>query len=288
MVVYIIPSHQHWSGELMTAGSPGDPSGPLVEASGAAADRGHGLPPEDLLLRRKCLGHTGRWLALSLVALCGLAVAAAVVSYSAQYRMVFAAKRSTAAAALEAGIPDVAALVFAALGIALALHGRRALRPRVLNVCAVATSVAMNVLAAGHGWRGLAIWAMPPVAYALASDTAIGVVRAWTIGPAACAERGAGRRRDDAARDRRRLSPVDLKAGACASLDAGRFPALGDRGVPGGAGSACVRHVSRDAGTDEHQSSCHSRQPTCPVNIGCEESAVGRGVEDAALPGSGS
>ena len=53
--------------------------------------------------------------------------------------------------------------------------------PRVLNVCAVGTSVTMNVLAAGHGWRDLAIWAMPPIAYALASDTAIGVVRAWTI-----------------------------------------------------------------------------------------------------------
>jgi hypothetical protein len=39
----------------------------------------------------------------------------------------------------------------------------------------------MNVLAAGPGWRNLAIWVMPPVAYALASDTAIGVVRAWTI-----------------------------------------------------------------------------------------------------------
>src|SRR5262249_49837571 len=42
-------------------------------------------------------------------------------------------------------------------------------------------SVTMNVLAAGRGWRDLAIWAMPPVAYALASDTAIGVVRAWTL-----------------------------------------------------------------------------------------------------------
>jgi hypothetical protein len=51
----------------------------------------------------------------------------------------------------------------------------------VLNVAAVGTSVAMNVLAAGRGWRDLAIWAMPPVAYALASDTAIGVVRAWTL-----------------------------------------------------------------------------------------------------------
>jgi hypothetical protein len=110
-----------------------------------------------------------------------LAAASAVVSYTAQYQMVYAAKGVALAAALEAAIPDVAALIFAALGIALALHGKRAIRPRVLNVCAVATSVAMNVLAAGHGWRDLAIWAMPPVAYALASDTAIGVVRAWTI-----------------------------------------------------------------------------------------------------------
>jgi hypothetical protein len=131
--------------------------------------------------RRRGLGVPGRWLALSMVALGLLAVAAAIVSYSAQYRMAYAAKRVVISAALEAGIPDVAALIFASLGIALALYGRRALRPRTLNVCAVATSVAMNVMAAGHGWRDLAIWAMPPIAYALASDTAIGVVRTWTI-----------------------------------------------------------------------------------------------------------
>ena len=84
-------------------------------------------------------------------------------------------------AALEAAIPDAAALVFASLGIALALHGRRALRARALNLAAVGTSVFMNVLAAAPGWRNLAIWALPPVAYALASDTLIGVVRAWAI-----------------------------------------------------------------------------------------------------------
>ncbi len=122
-----------------------------------------------------------RWLALSMVALGVLAGASAAVSYAAQYRMVYSAKHTAAAAALEAGIPDTAALIFASLGIALALHGKRAVRPRVLNICAVATSVTMNVLAAGNGWRNLAIWAMPPIAYALASDTAIGVVRAWTI-----------------------------------------------------------------------------------------------------------
>ena len=72
-------------------------------------------------------------------------------------------------------IPDAAALVFACLGIALALHGRRALRARALNLAAVGTSVFMNVLAAEPGWRNLAIWALPPAAYALASDTLIGV-----------------------------------------------------------------------------------------------------------------
>jgi hypothetical protein len=122
-----------------------------------------------------------RWLTAAMVSLAVLAAASAVVSYAAQYRMVLAAKGASAVAALEAAIPDVAALIFATLGIALALHGRRAIRARVLNVAAVATSVAMNVLAAGRGWRDLAIWAMPPVAYALASDTAIGVVRAWAL-----------------------------------------------------------------------------------------------------------
>jgi hypothetical protein len=116
-----------------------------------------------------------------MLSLAVLAAAAAIVSYAAQYRMVVAAKGVAQVAALEAAIPDVAALIFATLGIALALHGRRAIRARVLNVAAVGTSVAMNVLAAGRGWRDLAIWAMPPVAYALASDTAIGVVRAWTL-----------------------------------------------------------------------------------------------------------
>ena len=126
-------------------------------------------------------GRPARWLTASMLALGVLAAAAAVVSYEAQYRMVFAAKAVAPVAALEAAIPDVAALIFATLGVALALHGRRAIRARALNVTAVGTSVAMNVLAAGHGWRDLAIWAMPPVAYALASDTAIGVVRAWTL-----------------------------------------------------------------------------------------------------------
>ena len=125
--------------------------------------------------------QAGTWLRAAMGALGILAAAAAVVSFEAQYKMVFAAKNVAPIAALEAAIPDVAALVFASLGIALALHGRQAIRARVLNVGAVATSIAMNMLAAGHGFRDLAIWVMPPVAYALASDTAIGVIRSHAI-----------------------------------------------------------------------------------------------------------
>ena len=130
------------------------------------------VPPDD---------HSGLWLRNAAAGLGVLAAAAATVSFTAQYRMAEAARHLPVIAALEAAIPDAAALVFASLGIALALHGRRALRARALNLAAVGTSVFMNVLAAAPGWRNLAIWALPPVAYALASDTLIGVVRAWAI-----------------------------------------------------------------------------------------------------------
>ncbi len=125
---------------------------------------------------------TGRtWLRNAMAALAVLAAAAAVVSWDAQYVMVRQVKHIPAISALEAGIPDAGALIFAALGIALALHGRRALRPRTLNVACVGLSLAMNAMAAGRGWRDTAIWVMPATVYALASDTLIGVVGAWAL-----------------------------------------------------------------------------------------------------------
>ena len=120
-------------------------------------------------------GHPDIWLRNAAAGLCVLASAAAVVSFTAQYRLVYATRRLAVVAGLEAAIPDAAALVFACLGIALALHGRRAIRPRFLNLASVGTSVFMNTIAAAPGWRNLAIWSMPPIAYALASDTLIGV-----------------------------------------------------------------------------------------------------------------
>ena len=121
-----------------------------------ATPPGHGRqpdPPND---------RSGLWLRNAAAGLGVLAAAAATVSFTAQYRMAEAARDLPAIAALEAAIPDAAALVFACLGIALALHGRRALRARALNLAAVGTSVFMNAIAATPGWRNLAIWVLPP------------------------------------------------------------------------------------------------------------------------------
>src|SRR5260370_38978753 len=109
--------------------------------------------------------------------------------------MVRAVKHVTVVAALEAGIPDVGAVIFAALGVALALHGKRAVRPRALNAACIGISLAMNALAAGPGWRDAAIWGMPAGVYALASDTLIGVGPPWALARA--------RRQGEAPRDDR-------------------------------------------------------------------------------------
>ena len=144
---------------------------PVVPLTLTAHTRGTSTPSNP----RPAPDRSGLWLRNAAAGLCILAAAAAAVSFTAQYRMAEAARHLPAIAALEAAIPDAAALVFACLGIALALHGRRALRARALNLASVAASVFMNAIAAEPGWHNLAIWALPPVAYALASDTLIGV-----------------------------------------------------------------------------------------------------------------
>ncbi|HET9894614.1 MAG TPA: hypothetical protein VFQ44_06735 [Streptosporangiaceae bacterium] len=131
--------------------------------------------------RRRGPGEAGWWLRGAAAVLAVLAAASAAVSWQAQYVLVLGVKHVQVIAAIEAGIPDAGALVFAALGVAVALHGRRAVRPRLLNAACIAVSLAMNALAAGHGWRDLAIWVMPAAIYAVASDTLIGVVHAQAV-----------------------------------------------------------------------------------------------------------
>ena len=70
----------------------------------------------------------GVWLQCAAGGLCVLAATAAAGSFTAQYRLVYAARHLALVAGLEAAIPDAAALVFACLGVALALYGRHAVR----------------------------------------------------------------------------------------------------------------------------------------------------------------
>jgi Protein of unknown function (DUF2637) len=161
------------TGKLWARGSRLSLTGPVGPA--LAGRSGHGSPsgrPGD---------SSGVWLRNAAAGLCVLAAAAAAVSFTAQYQLAVATRHLPVIAALEAAIPDAAAVVFACLGVALALHGRRALRARALNLASVSTSVFMNAIAAAPGWRDLPVWIMPPLAYTLASDTLIGVVRAWAI-----------------------------------------------------------------------------------------------------------
>ena len=130
---------------------------PVIPLTLTALAHGTGTPPSS----RPTPDRSGLWLRNAAAGLCVLAAAAAAVSFTAQYRMVDATRHLPAIAALEAAIPDAAALVFACLGLALALHGRRALRARALNLASVGTSVFMNTLAAEPGSRNLAIWALP-------------------------------------------------------------------------------------------------------------------------------
>jgi hypothetical protein len=153
------------------------PNGPFSSPPADPANASAPRPIEAELPRDR----SAVWLRNAAIGLCVLAAAAATVSFTAQYRMIYADRHLAAVAGLEAAIPDAAALVFACLGVALALHGRRALRARALNLASVGASVFMNVIAAAPGWRSLAVWAMPPVAYALVSDTLIGVIRSWVI-----------------------------------------------------------------------------------------------------------
>jgi hypothetical protein len=157
---------------------------PLIDSAAPLTDSASGADEIATSALRRAgtdRDRPGVWLQCAAGGLVVLAAAAAAVSFTAQYRLVYAARRLAVIAGLEAAIPDAAALVFACLGVALALHGRHAIRARVLNVASAGASVFMNVIAAAPGWRDLAVWTMPPAAYALASDTLIGVVRVWVI-----------------------------------------------------------------------------------------------------------
>ncbi len=199
-----------------------NPSPPLMAAAPATEKLTGDQPPQNAPGKDR----SGIWMRNAATGLCLRAAAAAVVSSTAQYRLVYATRHLPVAAGLEAAIPDAAALVFACLGIAPALHGRRAIRARILNLASTGTSVLMNTIAAAPGWRNLAVWAMPPVAYALARHADFGGAGLGDRPPSAPG-RHPGRRPGDPAGHRRRPAAVAAAPGPGARLHPGRVPRLG-------------------------------------------------------------
>lgn len=112
------------------------------------------------------------------------AVAAGVVSYHAQYTFLIIEKGNQLESALGAVLLDLGAIVFALLGLALALNGHKVLAPRALNLACVAGSIYMNTALANlSSVHSIAAWASPAIIYAFMSDRLIAVVHQMTIGP---------------------------------------------------------------------------------------------------------
>jgi hypothetical protein len=122
-------------------------------------------------------------LAAASILLAANAAAMGVVSWHAQYAFVFHVKHQHVASGLEALGLDAGAVIFAILGIALAILGRRAGIERALVVACSAGSAGMNLLGANLGSpRSVAVYVMPSLLFAAGSDRLIAVIRRAAMG----------------------------------------------------------------------------------------------------------
>lgn len=131
----------------------------------------------------------GILLTLAGLLLLALAVAMGVTSFHAQFAYILATKHQRVPSMLEALGLDCGAVIFSLLGIALGMLGRRAVVERVLVIACALGSCGMNALNANLGSpRSVAVWALPPVLFALSSDRLVAVVRRTALGPKADAD----------------------------------------------------------------------------------------------------
>jgi hypothetical protein len=126
---------------------------------------------------------SGLLIAGACVLLAALAVAMGITSFHAQFTYIYATKHQRVPSMLEALGLDCGAVIFSLLGIALARLGRRAVVERVLVIACALGSCGMNALNASLGSpRSVAVWALPPVLFALTSDRLISVIRRAALG----------------------------------------------------------------------------------------------------------
>ncbi len=124
---------------------------------------------------------------------------ALVVSFSAQYAYIAAVRHQEVASIIEALLPDLLMIVLTLLALGLSRAGQPARAERVLILACAAASSYMNVSAADVASpRSVAVYAVAPVALAVAVDRVVAVIRrhvlagqeasAWiTLGRAAVA-----------------------------------------------------------------------------------------------------
>ena len=137
----------------------------------------------------------GRWLAeagrrpgarliwSSFLGLAALAAAAFYVSFRAQFAFMFGVKHQDIPALVEAVIPDAGMVICSLLALGMACAGQSARVARLLVVVFAGLSAGMNYLAADvTSFRSVAVYVMPPAAFAVCTDVAVSVVRRHGMG----------------------------------------------------------------------------------------------------------
>ena len=137
----------------------------------------------------------GRWLAeagrrpgarliwSSFLGLAALAAAAFYVSFRAQFAFMFGVKHQDIPALVEAVIPDAGMVICSLLALGMACAGHSARVARLLVVVFAGLSAGMNYLAADvTSFRSVAVYVMPPAAFAVCTDVAVSVVRRHGLG----------------------------------------------------------------------------------------------------------
>ena len=115
--------------------------------------------------------------------LAALAAGVLGVSYAGQFAYIYAARHQVIPANIEAGMFDVGMVIFALLGLGLALASRPARVERALVMVCAFGSAAMNYAAADTtSPRSVLAYVAPPLFLAAVVDRVIAVVRRHRIG----------------------------------------------------------------------------------------------------------
>jgi Protein of unknown function (DUF2637) len=100
------------------------------------------------------------------------------VSFSAQYKYVFAARHQDAASIIEALLLDVLMIVFTLLALGLSRAGKSSRTERALILACAMASAYMNVSAADTASpRSVVAYAVAPIALAVVVDRVVAVIR---------------------------------------------------------------------------------------------------------------